>query len=619
MSKEIRRKWIEIGVGAVFYIILLSTGKYQSHDRTIQTALYLVPYVIVSFETYFEMLKGFRHFRFFNENLLMMLATIGAFCVGRNVEATGAMLFFEIGILIEKIAFGKTKKSIAKFMDISPESANLKTDAGEEAVSPEQLEIGDIIVIKPGEKIPVDAVVTFGNSTVDKKALTGEYEPVEVKPGNRIYSGSINISGGLEAKVTRLYKDSTASRIVDLVESASQKKAESENMAVRFTKYYTPIVILLGILVMILPPMMLPGHESEKWIYRGLIFLVAACPSGLLVSVPLAFLGGIGAASRQGVLMKGCDCVEALSKTETFMFDKTGTLTEGVFHVSEIEPKDMTEEELLDIAAAAEGYSTHPIAVSLRERCGRELDLNRVGEVKEFPGLGIKTKVDGREVLVGNYKFMVQEGVFFAPVNKRGTAIYVAVSGEYAGYILIDDVIRRDVPRLMRWLHKHNLEAVMLTGDSEDNAVAVARELRIDYVYADLLPEDKVAQVEEFMESQMEKEKLAFVGDGINDAPVLARADIGIAMGGLGADAALEAADIILMEDEPSRIINAIRISKGTLRSVKENMIFAVGMKVFLLILAFFGLVSMQNAILADMGVMLLTIVNSFWMIKYPE
>ena len=317
--------------------------------------------------------------------------------------------------------------------------------------------------------------------------------------------------------------------------------------------------------------------------------------------------------------MKGCDCVEALSKTETFMFDKTGTLTEGVFHVSEIEPKDMTEEELLDIAAAAEGYSTHPIAVSLRERCGRELDLNRVGEVKEFPGLGIKTKVDGREVLVGNYKFMVQEGVFFAPVNKRGTAIYVAVSGEYAGYILIDDVIRRDVPRLMRWLHKHNLEAVMLTGDSEDNAVAVARELRIDYVYADLLPEDKVAQVEEFMESQMEKEKLAFVGDGINDAPVLARADIGIAMGGLGADAALEAADIILMEDEPSRIINAIRISKGTLRSVKENMIFAVGMKVFLLILAFFGLVSMQNAILADMGVMLLNIVNSFWMIKYPE
>lgn len=619
MSKEIRRKWIEIGVGAVFYIILLSTGKYQSHDRTIQTALYLVPYVIVSFETYFEMLKGIRHFRFFNENLLMILATIGAFCVGRNVEATGAMLFFEIGILIEKIAFGKTKKSIAKFMDIRPESANLKTDAGEEAVSPEQLEIGDTIVIKPGEKIPVDAVVTFGNSTVDKKALTGEYEPVEVKPGNRIYSGSINISGGLEAKVTRLYKDSTASRIVDLVESASQKKAESENMAARFTKYYTPIVILLGILVMILPPMMLPGHESEKWIYRGLIFLVAACPSGLLVSVPLAFLGGIGAASRQGVLMKGCDCVEALSKTETFMFDKTGTLTEGVFHVSEIEPKDMTEEELLDIAAAAEGYSTHPIAVSLRERCGRELDLNRVGEVKEFPGLGIKTKVDGREVLVGNYKFMVQEGVFFAPVNKRGTAIYVAVSGGYAGYILIDDVIRRDVPRLMRWLHKHNLEAVMLTGDSEDNAVAVARELRIDYVYADLLPEDKVAQVEEFMESQMEKEKLAFVGDGINDAPVLARADIGIAMGGLGADAALEAADIILMEDEPSRIINAIRISKGTLRSVKENMIFAVGMKVFLLILAFFGLVSMQNAILADMGVMLLNIVNSFWMIKYPE
>ena len=427
------------------------------------------------------------------------------------------------------------------------------------------------------------------------------------------------MSGGLEAKVKKLYRDSTASRIVDLVENANNKKAETENLAARFTKYYTPVVILLGILVMILPPMMLPGHETEKWIYRGLIFLVAACPSGLLVSVPLAFLGGIGAASRQGILIKGCDYVEALSKTETFVFDKTGTLTEGVFHVRAIEPKNMTEAELLDIASAAEAYSTHPIALSLRESCKSEIDLGRVEAVQEFSGFGIKAKVDGKDVIVGNYKFMMKEGIFFAPANGSGTAVYVAVSGEYAGYILIDDVIRKDVRQLMRWLHKHNLEAVMLTGDNEETAHAVAKELRMDYVYAELLPEDKVEQLEEFIDSQMESEKLAFVGDGINDAPVLARADIGIAMGGLGADAALEAADIILMEDEPSRIINAIRISKGTLRSVKENMIFAVGMKVFLLVLAFFGLVTMQNAIFADMGVMLLNILNSFWVIKYPE
>lgn len=619
MGKEVKRKWLEIGVGTLFYLAALSTRKYQSQEKTIQCILYLIPYIIISFETYWEMLKGIRKFQFFNENLLMILATIGAFCIGKNAEAAGAMLFFQIGILIEKIAFGRTKKSIAKFMDIRPDSANLKTDTGEESVLPEKLNIGDVIIIKPGDRIPVDAVVTFGNSTIDKKALTGEYEPVEVKPGDRLYSGSINLSGGLEAKVKKLYRDSTASRIVDLVENANNKKAETENLAARFTKYYTPVVILLGILVMILPPMMLPGHETEKWIYRGLIFLVAACPSGLLVSVPLAFLGGIGAASRQGILIKGCDYVEALSKTETFVFDKTGTLTEGVFHVRAIEPKNMTEAELLDIASAAEAYSTHPIALSLRESCKSEIDLGRVDAVQEFSGFGIKAKVDGKDVIVGNYKFMMKEGIFFAPANGSGTAVYVAVSGEYAGYILIDDVIRKDVRQLMRWLHKHNLEAVMLTGDNEETAHAVAKELRMDYVYAELLPEDKVEQLEEFIDSQMESEKLAFVGDGINDAPVLARADIGIAMGGLGADAALEVADIILMEDEPSRIINAIRISKGTLRSVKENMIFAVGMKVFLLVLAFFGLVTMQNAIFADMGVMLLNILNSFWVIKYPE
>ena len=412
MGKDVKRKWWEIGIGTILYVTVFCTGQYQSQERIVQCILYLIPYGIISFETYWEMLKGLRRFQFFNEKLLMIFATIGAFCIGRNAEAAGAMLFFEIGVLIEKIAFGQTKKSIAKFMDIRPDSANLKTDSGEEAVSPEQLSVGDVIIIKPGDKIPVDAVVTFGNSTIDKKALTGEYEPVEVKPGDRLYSGSINLSGGLEAKVKKLYKDSTASRIVDLVENANNKKADTENLVVRFTKYYTPAVLLLGILVMILPPMMLSGQEPDTWIYRGLIFLVAACPSGLLISVPLAFLGGIGAASRQGILIKGCDYVEALSKTETFVFDKTGTLTEGVFHVCAIEPKDMEKEELLDIASVAEAYSTHPIAVSLRENRKEEIDLARVEEVQEFSGFGIKAKVDGKEIIVGNYKFLMSEGIF---------------------------------------------------------------------------------------------------------------------------------------------------------------------------------------------------------------
>lgn len=619
MMKEVKRKWIEIGIGAIIFLIVLITKKYQNQDKIVQLFLYLIPYAVLSFETYWDVAKGIRHFQFINESLLMILATIGAFCVEKNVEAVGAMLFFQIGILIENIVFGRTKKSIAEFMDIRPESANLKTETGEEVVPPGQLETGDIIVIKPGDKIPVDAVVTFGNSTIDKKALTGEYEPVEVKPGDALYSGSINLSGGLEAEVTRLYKDSTASRIMELVENANNKKSESEVLAAKFTKYYTPIVILLGILVMFLPSVILPGHEVEKWVYRGLIFWVAACPTGLLASVPLAFLSGLGAASRQGILIKGCDCIEALSNTETFVFDKTGTLTEGVFHVQEIQPQNMTEEELLDIAAAAEAYSTHPIAISLRESCKKNIALNRVESVKEVPGAGVKARVDSKDVIVGNYKFMIREGIIFPPARKNGTAVYVAVDREYAGYILIDDVIRKDARRLTKWLHRHNLEAVMLTGDNEEAAMAVAKELHIDYVYAELMPADKVDQLEEFMESQMEKEKLAFVGDGINDAPVLARADIGIAMGGLGADAALEAADIILMEDEPSRIINALRISRATLRSVKQNMVFAIGMKVFLLILAFFGLVTMRNAIIADMGVMLLNIINSFWVIKYPE
>ena len=416
----------------------------------------------------------------------------------------------------------------------------------------------------------------------------------------------------------RHYRDSTASRIMELVENANAKKSERVKFADRFTKYYTPIVILIALLTVILPPMMF-AEAREEWIYRGLIILVAACPCGLMVSIPLAFLGGIGAASRQGVLIKGGAFLESLPEVDTFVFDKTGTLTEGVFHVTEINPYNCTEEELLETAVLGETYSMHPIAVSLREAYGKETDRSRVSGLEDFPGYGLRAEIDGRTVYIGNSRLMKRQGLFYQPAEGAGTAVHVAVDGNYAGYILISDVIREDSGRLMRWLHRHGLGTVMLTGDNERTAESVARQLGIESVYAELMPEDKVEQIEEFMESQTENEKVAFVGDGINDAPVLARADVGIAMGGLGADAALEAADIILMEDEPSRIINAIRIAKATLRSVSQNMVFAIGMKVILIVLAFLGLVTMQNAILADMAVMLINILNSFWMLKYPE
>ena len=556
--------------------------------------------------------------KFLDENLLMIVATCGAFVVGRYREAVGAMLLYQAGRLVEELSLSSTKKSIAKFIDIRPEYANLKEGAGERVVEPQELQPKQIIVLKPGEKIPVDAVVTMGTGTVDMKALTGESKPRAVKIGDRLYSGGINLNGVLEARVVKAYSESMASKVMKLVENANEKKSDSLRLADRFTRYYTPIVIAIAVLTFILPPMMFPGTRDE-WIFRGLILLVAACPSGLLVSIPMAFLGGIGAASRQGVLIKGSRCIEALTQVDTFVFDKTGTLTEGVFHVQKVVPHKIQEEELLELAALAEAYSTHPIALSLRTAYGSEIDKSRVGEVTEYPGLGLCAEVDGKRVYIGNYRLMNRQGLFCRSVAGPGTAVHVAVEKEYAGYIMISDVIREDAGRLIRWLHRHQMASVMFTGDNEEAAEDVAGKLKIESVYADLMPEDKVEQLEEFRESEMEGEKLAFVGDGINDAPVLARADVGIAMGGLGADAALEAADIILMEDEPSKIINAVRISRATLRSVKQNMTFAIGMKAVLIILAFCGLITMQNAIIADLVVMIINILNSFWMMQYPE
>lgn len=612
MAKTVKVKLIELGAGGVLFLAAL-LAVAEEWSSTVRMVLFLTSYAALAVGIIGQMIKNFRKLHFFDENFLMLLATVGAMIIGKYTEGVGAILFFQIGKLIEAVSLNKTKKSIAKYMDIRPESATRKVGNREESVMPENLKRGDVIVIRPGEKIPVDAVVTVGSSMVDLKALTGESEPSEVKIGKKVYSGSINLSGLLEARVSKVYAESTASRIMGLVEGANQKKSPTEKFADQFTKYYTPIVTCLGILVMILPPMMLPGHDTETWMYRGLIFLVAACPFGLLVSVPLAFLGGIGAASKQGVLIKGSHFLEALSKADTFIFDKTGTLTEGVFHVKEICPRGMSAEELLELTAHGEAYSTHPIATSLQEAYGKEVDLGRVKYIKEYSGFGVMAEIDGKEVYIGNSKFMNRQGLYYQPVAEVGTAVHVAVDGEYAGHILIADLLRKDAKRTIRWLERHQLEAVMLTGDNERVAENIAKQLGIEYVYANLMPEDKVAQLEEFIDSQMESENLAFIGDGINDAPVLARADIGIAMGGLGADAALEAADVILMEDEPSRIIDAIRISKGTVRAVKQNLVFAIGMKILLLLMAFFGYVSMQDAIIADMGVMLINILNSFW------
>ena len=619
MTKDVKIKLLEIGAGLVLYLNAIFAVKQWHASGKVELILYIFAYMVLAVEILQQTIYNAKHKKLFDENLLMLVATIGAMFVGRYKEAVAAVLFYQVGNLVEAISLQKTKKSIAKFMDIRPSHANLKVAGGAWKVSPSELTPGNVIVIKPGERIPVDATVTQGVSMIDTKALTGEAEPREVKVGSKLFSGSINLSGMLEARVSKVYEESTAAKIMALVEEANNKKAESENFADRFTRYYTPIVTLIGILVMILPPMMFPGHDSHTWIYRGLIFLVAACPCGLLVSVPLAFLGGIGAASRQGVLIKGSNFLEALSETETFVFDKTGTLTEGVFTVKEICPRGMEEQELLELAAYGEAYSNHPIAQSLREAYGKTIDVSRVSHTREYSGFGVEAIVDGKVVFAGNAQYMNKQGFYYQPVFEIGTAVHVAVDGEYAGYILISDIIRKGVRKMVRWLDRHQIESVMLTGDNDRVAEDVAKKLGIESVFANLMPEDKVEQLEEFMDSRLEDEKLAFVGDGINDAPVLARADIGIAMGGLGADAALEAADIILMEDEPIRIVNAIRISKGTIRAVKQNMGFAIGMKVYLLILALFGYVSMQNAIIADIGVMLLNILNSFWILKYPE
>ena len=622
MSKEVRIKFIELAAGAVVYMGVLVAAKYDYWNFAVadkaEPAIFLLAYAVLAADTCWQYLKRLRHWKLFDENLLMLIATSGAFLAERYTEAVGAMLFFHIGKLAESVSLNRARHSIAEFMDIRPAFANRKTAIGEETVSPEELRPGEIIIIRPGEKIPVDAVVTSGFSTIDEKALTGEFRPRSVKSGSGIYSGSINQGSVLEARVSRPYGESTACRILDMVGEAEKQKSESENFVDRFTCLYCPAAALMGILIMILPPMIAPGQDPGMWMHRGLVFLVAACPCGLLVSVPLAFLGGIGAASRQGILVKSGNDLEALSRTETFIFDKTGTLTEGVFGVKEICPRETSAARLLEIAACAEACSNHPVALSLRDAYGKGIYMSRVRDIKEHPGFGIEARIDGKRPFVGSSRFMEQIGADYQQVSGVGTAVHVVYGMQYAGYVLIADKIREDAKYTIDWLRDHQLEAMIFTGDNQSVANDVAKILGIEFAYAEQLPQDKAAQMEEFMDSQLESEKLAFVGDGINDALALARADVGIAMGGLGADAALEAADIILLDDEPSRIIHAIRISWETVHVVRQNLYFALFIKALVLAMAFLGLISMQSAIIADMAVLLINLFNSLWVLKFP-
>ena len=580
MKKDV----IKILIALALFLIAMVI-KFE--NEWINNGIFIVSYIIV-----------------FDENFLMSIATLGAFAIGEFPEAVAVMLFYQVGELFQDYAVDKSRKSIASLMDIRPDYANIIRDGKEEKVDPSEVRIGDTIIIKPGEKVPLDGVVVDGKTTLDTKALTGESVPrgVEVgEVGDQVLSGCINLNGVIKVKVTKEYGESTVSKILDLVENASSKKAKSENFITKFAAYYTPIVVIIAIILAIVPPLIIEGANFQDWLYRALSFLVVSCPCALVISIPLSFFGGIGGASKMGVLVKGSNYLEALSNAEIMVFDKTGTLTEGVFEVQNVEPIEISKEELLKIAAYAEYYSNHPISKSIKKAYNKEIDEKEIIDSKEISGKGIEAKIGNQDVLAGNEKLMNEKGIEYTKCTHVGSVVYVAIDGKYVGHIVIADKIKEDAKRTIEELRKNNIkQTVMLTGDRKNIGEAVAKELGIDKVYAELLPDGKVEKVEELLKTKSPKGKLAFVGDGINDAPVLAMADIGIAMGGLGADSAIEAADIVIMTDQPSKIISAIKLSKKTMRIVRENIIFAIAVKVLVLILTAVGLSSMWQAVFAD-------------------
>ena len=620
MKKRLRK----IIIAAIIFLIavLIEKINFVNIDENtifiIQIVLYVLSYLIVGFEVVKKAVVNIFHGEFFDENFLMSVATIGAFAIKEFPEAVAVMLFYQIGEYFQSYAVKKSRKSIASLMDIRPDYANLKVNGNIEKKSPEEVKIGDVIVVKPGEKVPLDGIVIEGTSMLDTSALTGESVPREVKVNDTILSGCINLNGVLDIKVEKAFGESTVSKILDLVENATNKKAKTENFITKFSKYYTPIVVLLALIIAFIPPL-ITKTDILDWVYRALTFLVVSCPCALVISVPLSFFSGIGAASKKGILVKGSNYLELLSKTEIAVFDKTGTLTEGVFDVQKIKNEnEIGPKELLELATYCESYSNHPISISIQKAYGKEINKNRIIHSEEVAGKGIISKIDDKEVACGNIKLMKELNLDnIEQVDEIGTVIYVAINRQYAGYILISDKIKDDSKKAIQDLKKAGVrKTVMLTGDNKDVAEKVNQELKLDMVYSELLPIDKVNKVEELLKNKNEESKLAFIGDGINDAPVLARADIGIAMGGLGSDAAIEAADIVIMTDEPSKIATAMKISRKTLKIVYQNISFALIVKIGVLILSALGLASMWAAVFADVGVTVLAVLNSFRALK---
>lgn len=578
-------------------------------------AAFIVPYLVIGWDVLWKAIRNIAHGQIFDENFLMALATVGAFGTGEFPEAVAVMLFYQVGEWFQGYAVGRSRQSIAKLMDIRPDYANIEQNGKLVEVDPEEVSIGQTIVIKAGERIPLDGIVLEGKSTVDTAALTGESLPRDVAPGDDVISGCINQNGLLRVRVTKEFGESTVAKILELVENASAKKAKAENFITKFARYYTPCVVIGAVLLALVPPLIVGGWTM--WIQRALIFLVISCPCALVISVPLSFFGGIGGASKCGILVKGGNYLEVLAKTQTVVFDKTGTLTKGVFNVTAIHPEQCSEAELLEMAAYAESYSDHPISRSLKEAYAEEIDALRVSQVEEISGRGVHATIDGKRVCVGNDKLMENIGVSWHPCHRVGTTVHVAIDGVYAGHIVISDEIKQDAAKAIRQLKAEGVEkTVMLTGDAKAVGESVAKELGLDEVYTQLLPADKVEKVEQLLNHRQGNGKLAFVGDGINDAPVLSRADLGIAMGAMGSDAAIEAADVVLMDDQPSKIATAIRIAKKTLGIVKQNIVFALAIKGLFLIMGAFGVANMWEAVFADVGVAIIAILNAMRALK---
>ena len=614
MNKKQKTNLIRI-LAAVLLIIL--SRLTEEAVPVLSVVLFAASYLTVGYDILLRAWKGIRRGQAFNENFLMAVATIGAIFLGEYTEGAAVMIFYQIGELFENIAVGKSRKNISELMDIRPDYANLRLEDGNvERVDPDEVEIGSVIVIRPGEKIPIDGTVEEGESSLDTSALTGESVPVSVHPGDSVLSGSINRSGVITVKTSCEFGESTASRILDLVENASSSKSRSENFIAKFARIYTPVVCYAALALALLPPavrllMGLPG-EWSTWIYRALTFLVISCPCALVISIPLAFFGGLGGASRQGILIKGSNFMEPLAEADTVVFDKTGTITRGVFEVAGVHHNEMESEKLIELAAHAESYSNHPISASLQKAYGKAVDLSRVEHVQEFSGEGVLAEVDGISVACGNQKLMKRIGARHIDCRSTGTIVHVALDGVYAGHILISDLVKENTAEALAELKKAGVrQTVMLTGDAEAAAKAVAEQTGVDRYASELLPGDKVTKVEEMLQSLGKKEKLLFVGDGINDAPVLARADVGIAMGAIGSDSAIEAADVVIMHDDLTRIPLAIRIARKCLRIVYENIFFAIGIKVICLLLGAFGIAGMWTAIFADVGVMVLAVLNA--------